>query len=75
MAQVVTGSAEEQALRDLGWVDTYVPTDVLAARLADLLADRPPPAGVRVAEELEPTWLAAYQQSRPNAGRPGDRRG
>ena len=42
-AQVITGSAEEQALRALGWVDTYVPTDVLAARLADLLADAPPP--------------------------------
>ena len=43
MAMVVTGSAEEQALRGLGWVDTYVPTQVLVARLADVLGDRPLP--------------------------------
>ena len=45
MAMVVRGSAEEQALRDLGWVDTYVPTQVLVARLADVLGDRPAPGG------------------------------
>ncbi len=66
MAQVIAGSDEERALRALGWVETYVPVLVLAARLADLLADHPPPAGVRVTERLGPSWRDAYAQSRPN---------
>ena len=66
MAQVVTGSTEEQALRSLGWIDTYVPVHVLATRLADLLTNGPSPAGVRLTEELESSWWDAYQQSRPN---------
>ena len=70
MAQVITGSKQEQGLRALGWTDTYVPVHVLAARLADILPDGPPPAGVRVTEELEPSWLNAYQQSRPNDADP-----
>ena len=37
LAQVVTGSDEDAALRALGWRETYVATDVLAVRLADLL--------------------------------------
>ena len=57
MAQVITGSAEEAHFVDLGWTDTHVPVDVLATRLADFLADRPTPPGVRVAEELEESWL------------------
>ena len=65
MAMVVSGSAEEQALRGLGWVDTYVPTQVLVARLADVLGDRAVPAGVRVQEELTDAWLATYARSRP----------
>lgn len=65
MAMVVGGSAEEQALRGLGWVDTYVPTQVLVARLADVLGDRPMPDGVRVTETLDDVWLAAYARSRP----------
>jgi len=69
-AQVIDGSAEEAELRALGWVDCYVPTDVLAVRLADFLTDRPAPAGVRVVEELEPSWWAAYQRSRPNSADP-----
>ena len=64
MAMVVTGSAEEQALRALGWVDTYVPTQVLVARLADLLGERPAPEDVRVGESLTDAWLAAYGRSR-----------
>jgi GNAT superfamily N-acetyltransferase len=70
MAQVITGSDEEEALRTLGWTDTYVPVHVLAVRLADLLPDGPPPAGVRVTEELKPSWWDAYQQSRPNDADP-----
>ena len=65
MAMVVTGSAEEQALRDLGWVDTYVPTEVLAARLADVLGDRPAAGGRTRARALTDAWLAAYARSRP----------
>jgi N-acetylglutamate synthase len=70
MAQVITGSAEEQALRALGWTDTYVPVHVLAARLADLLPPGSAPAGVRVTEDLDLAWLDAYQQSRPNDADP-----
>ena len=63
MAQVITGSAEESALRALGWTDTYVPVDVLAARLADFLGRPPASGGVRVAEDADSeSWLAAYQQ-------------
>ncbi|HZA73635.1 MAG TPA: GNAT family N-acetyltransferase [Propionibacteriaceae bacterium] len=65
MAMVVSGSAEEQALRGLGWVDTYVPTQVSVARLADVLGDRAVPEGVRVQEELTDAWLATYARSRP----------
>ena len=70
MAQVITGSSEEEALRTRGWTDTYVPVHVLAARLADLLSDGPPPTGVRVTQELKPSWWDAYQQSRPNDADP-----
>ncbi len=69
-AMVIDGSREEAELRGLGWVDCYVPTKVLAVRLADFLAGPAPRAGVRVVEELEPTWWAAYQQSRPNSADP-----
>lgn len=64
-ATVVTGSTAEQALRDLGWTDTYVPVDVLVARLADVLGAEPPPPGVRVTETLEPAWEEAYRRMRP----------
>jgi N-acetylglutamate synthase len=65
MAQVVTGSTEDGALRALAWVDTYIPTDVLAIRLVDLLAE-PPERAIRVAETLADSWWDAYQHSRPN---------
>ena len=42
-----------------------MPTQVLVARLADVLGDRPVPAGVRVQEELTDAWLATYARSRP----------
>ncbi len=70
LAQVVAGSAEEQALRDLGWTDTYVPTEVLAIRLADFLGEVMPDPGVRVSNTLSPQWWQAYQLSRPNDADP-----
>jgi N-acetylglutamate synthase len=70
MAQVIAGSAEEAGLRALGWSDTYLPVHVLAVRLVDLLPDERPPAGVRVTEQLEPSWEEAYGQSRPNKADP-----
>ena len=70
-AQVVTGSDPEAGLRGLGWVDGYVPTDVLAVRLADFLGTATPPAGVRVTEQLEVPWWDAYAESRPNDADPG----
>ena len=70
MAMVISGSPEEQALRTLGWADTSVPTQVLVARLADLLGDRPVPDGVRVTETLDEVWLAAYARSRPQPADP-----
>jgi GNAT superfamily N-acetyltransferase len=65
MAMVVTGSAEEEGLRGVGWVDTYVPTQVLTARLADVLGDRPAPGDVSLSDGLDDAWLAAYGRSRP----------
>ena len=67
MAQVVTGSDADLALRAHGWVDTYVPTDVLAVRLGELLVDRPTDDRVEVRETLHPDWWQAYQVSRPNS--------
>ncbi len=70
MAQVVTGAEPDQQLRALGWVDTYVPTEVLSVRLADLLTDRRPDPRVDVSEQLDQRWSDAYQQSRPNDADP-----
>lgn len=70
-AQVIKGSPEEAGLRALGWMEDYVPTDVLVARLAELLGSTPPDPRVRVTEWLEPAWEAAYQVSRPNTAEPG----
>jgi len=71
MAQVITGSAEDAGLRSLGWTDTYVPTDVLALRLVELLGDHPIDPQVSVTETLSTGWWDAYQLSRPNAADPG----
>jgi ribosomal protein S18 acetylase RimI-like enzyme len=65
MALVVTGSAEDAALRRLGWHDTYVPAEALAVRLTDLLTEEPARA-VAVTEMLTDGWWQAYQLSRPN---------
>ena len=71
LASVVAGSEPEAALRALGWVDAYVPTEVLAVRLADLLGSAPPDPRARVVEDLEVGWWNAYAESRPNDADPG----
>ena len=63
-AQVVRGSAEEHGLRGLGWEPAYVPTAVLAARLADLLRSTTPDPRVDVSDRLSDDWLAGYRESR-----------
>jgi RimJ/RimL family protein N-acetyltransferase len=70
MAQVITGSEPDLGLRAAGWIDTYVPTDVLAVRLGELLGDRPLDEQVEVQEALRPDWWDAYQRSRPNSADP-----
>jgi ribosomal protein S18 acetylase RimI-like enzyme len=68
--QVIAGSQPEQELRKIGWRDVYVASDVLVCRLADLLGDALPDPRVRVVEDLEPEWTAAYVLSRPTAAEP-----
>jgi GNAT superfamily N-acetyltransferase len=70
LAQVIDGSAEDQALQRLGWRSIDEPTAVLVSRLADFLADRPVPSVVTITEGLEPDWERLYQQSRPNSADP-----
>lgn len=70
MAQVVDGSEPDRALRELGWTPTYEPTDVLVARLAALLEDRPPDLATAVTETLDDRWRAAYHLSRPHQADP-----
>jgi N-acetylglutamate synthase len=70
LAQVIEGSPEAHALRDLGWVGTRQSTIVLASRLADFLAVRAAEPVVQVRERLEPDWERAYQRSRPNSADP-----
>ena len=66
-AQLVSGSEAERGLRALGWQETYVPTDVLVARLADLLGDSLPDPRVELSEEPDAAWWRAYGLSRPTS--------
>ena len=70
LAQVIEDSAEEAALRDLGWIRTSPPIMVMVSRLADFLAGRSAAQQVQIRETLEPDWERAYQQSRPNSADP-----
>lgn len=70
LAQVIEGSAEEQALQRLGWVGTDQPTAVLTSRLADFLEGRPAEPVVNITESLKPTWEETYHRSRPNSADP-----
>ena len=70
LAQLIEGSAEEQALQRLGWVVTDHPTVVLTSRLADFLEGRPAEGAAKITETLKPTWEEAYHRSRPNSADP-----
>lgn len=69
-AQVIVGSDEEDQLRRLGWREVHVLTDVLVARLAELLADAEPDEEVLVTEDLERDWEDAYRLSRAHQADP-----
>lgn len=62
--QVIDGSPQEAAFRDLGWTDTYLPTDVMVHRLSEL-GTRPADPRVIVEERLTDAWWDAYQSYRP----------
>ncbi len=68
--QVIEGSTEDVALRSLGWTEVYVPTDVWAARLAQLLDGRPTDRAVVIEETLTARWRAGFDQSRPSTADP-----
>jgi N-acetylglutamate synthase len=70
MAQVILGSTVEAALRALGWVDSYVTTEVLVTPLGSFLGDRVSDPRVRLTETLTDSWTAAYGESRPNTADP-----
>ena len=70
LTQVIEGSSEERALRDLGWISTYQPALVLVSRLADFLAGKHAHPSVHIRESLQPDWEDAYQHSRPNSADP-----
>jgi N-acetylglutamate synthase len=70
LAQLIEGSAEEQALQRLGWVVTDHPTVVLTSRLADFLEGRPAESVAKITETLQPTWEEAYHRTRPNSADP-----
>jgi ribosomal protein S18 acetylase RimI-like enzyme len=65
-AQVVAGSEQEESLRSLGWRETYVRTDVLVTRLAELLGQSIPDPRVELGPDPDPAWWSAYERSRPS---------
>lgn len=69
-AQVIVGSAVDRGLTELGWTPVHVVADVLVCRLTTLLGDKLPDPRVEVSEKLDPSWLAAYERSRPNDADP-----
>jgi GNAT superfamily N-acetyltransferase len=64
-AQVIVGSEAEQALRDLGWSDSYVTTTVMVQPLTDLLHDQQRDASIKITSELTDHWWQAYLRYRP----------
>ncbi|GAB3766957.1 GNAT family N-acetyltransferase [Microlunatus parietis] len=69
MVQVIADSQQEKGFRELGWTDTYLATDVLVHRLSTL-GERPADPRVIIEESLTESWLAAYQEYRPNDADP-----
>ncbi len=64
-AQVIAGSEAEQALRELGWQQTYVITTVMAQPLVGLLGDHPRNPRVEINTDLTNEWWQSYLQYRP----------
>jgi RimJ/RimL family protein N-acetyltransferase len=62
--QTVTGGPVDRALRDLGWVETYVATTVMTSTLAGLLGDHPRNPQVKINSELTEDWWQSYLQYR-----------
>lgn len=62
--QTVAGGPVEQALRDLGWVETYVRTTVMTHTLAGLIGDHRRNPLVDIDSELTEDWWQAYLQYR-----------
>lgn len=58
--QTVAGGPVEKALRDLGWIDTYVRTRVMTHTLAGLLGDHRRNPRVQIESELNEDWWQAY---------------
>lgn len=63
-AQVVAGGPVEGALRDLGWVDSYVRTTVMTQTLAGLIGDHRRNPRVTIDSELTEDWWQAYLRYR-----------
>ena len=69
-AQVVVGSQQDEKLQELGWREVYVTTNVLVARLSQLLDTTHPDEDLAVGESLQAEWEQAYRVSRPSTTDP-----
>lgn len=68
--QVIEDAAQEQALRGLGWTESYVRTAVLVVRLSSWLGEEGPDPAVEVSEQWTAEWERAYSRSRPTTADP-----
>jgi RimJ/RimL family protein N-acetyltransferase len=69
LTQVIADSPQEAAFRELGWTETYQPTDVMVQRMSDL-GTRPADPRVVVEEQLTDAWWRAYHSYRPTDADP-----
>ncbi|GAA2110638.1 hypothetical protein GCM10009841_32860 [Microlunatus panaciterrae] len=67
LVQVIAGSAEQHALRALGWQDTHADTLMLVQRLVDLVGANPTPQPeVELSGTVTDPWLDAWLGVRPS---------
>lgn len=64
-AQVINGSAADQALRDLGWAPTGIETVVMTSALSGLIGDHRRDPRVRLSDDLADDWWRAFLEYRP----------